>query len=225
MLKILYTILSCNRYIEERCISSENTWLKQINKNSDYVILTANSDKPKIYSTNTPDNYTSNAYKWLFFLQNYDFKDYQWIFSIDDDNFVFPDRLERYIHEKNFDNNKKLAIGPRHCEFTPLNDIIFCGGGGILISSNGIRSLKHSLLNIDSQNHDIYGGHDQFLFDMFKKLDFEIIDANENIIDTKPFLPDKFNCPSISDIMRDKCISLHYCNSDDKKLLYEKYYK
>lgn len=223
MIKILYVILSCNQYIEERCFSSEETWLKQINKNSDYIILAANSNQKKVFSTNTPDNYLSASYKWLFFLQNYDFKDYEWIFAVDDDNFIFPDRLEKYIYEKKFDNNQQLAIGARSCHFAPLKDTILCGGGGILISSNGIKSLKKSLMSIDPQIHDIYGVHDCFLFDMFKKLNFEIININN--LNNQLFLADKFNSSWITDSIRDRCISLHYCNSDDKKLLYKKYYK
>jgi hypothetical protein len=225
MLKILYVILSCNEYIEKRCISSEGTWLKKINKNSDYIILTSNYDKPKIHSTNTSDNYLSNSYKWIHFLKNYDFTDYEWVLSIDDDGFVFPDRLESYIREQQLDKTQNIAVGARHCEFIPLQDTIICGGGGILMSGCSIRSLQNFVINTDiNQNYNVYGVHDCFLFDAFKKLNFHIINTNNPNTITGPFSPHAFKDLMHDSEFIDRAITLHYCDANDKHLLFSKYY-
>jgi hypothetical protein len=222
MLKILYVVQSCDNYVDTRCLSSEQTWLKQINQESDYIILTANSNKSKTFSTRTRDDYWSLPDKWTKFLSNYNFDNYDWVFCIDDDNFVFPDRLEKYIIEQNFDHNKNQVIGSRHCEFRQLNDVIFCGGGGILMSISSIKKLKDYIPTDEfSINHLC---HDCFMFDLFKRLNLEIINSNVNGDCGGPFYAGKLDNPCLGEENLNTAVSLHYCNSENKENLYKKYY-
>jgi hypothetical protein len=109
-------------------------WINKINSSSDYVVITSSIEDEKSFKCNCGDDYTSTAEKVKSFIKNYQFEDYDWYFLIDDDVFVFPERFENYIEEKNIDPNSPTIIANVNCYFSEMKEDSFCGGAGILMT-------------------------------------------------------------------------------------------
>jgi hypothetical protein len=223
-MKILYVIQTCDNYFFSRCESTINTWLKKINSESDYVFLSANPVGDKVVGYGTADDYFSLPEKWFYFIKNYDLESFDWVFAVDDDLFCFPDRLEIYIEKNKLSPSDMVALGSRNCYFPKANDDIFCGGAGILFSNETIKKIKEF---VESSLEPIkYTCGDCNFFYWLKKLNVNLINTtSENIIYNGRFI--HFYYRENAEIMSDlqNCITLHYCNENDKKELYKKYYE
>jgi hypothetical protein len=219
-MKILYVILSCNNYVDTRCPSSENTWLTKINDESDYVILSADSLREKVIGYQTRDDYWSLPDKMLNFFTKFDFKDYEWVLTLDDDAFCFPSRLENYLLKNNFDCNDNITIGQRSCYFAEMDDTIFCGGGGTIVSRGCINLLKEFLDNEVSPIRYLCG--DCSMFDWFKKINSQLIHAI-NDDGQQIMFPNKYQ-DSDSGYLN-SAITYHYCDENDKNYLFENFLK
>ena len=103
-----------------------------------------------------------------------------------------------------------------------MNEVIFCGGGGILMSMESVRQLKN--YTSDKQYSIQYLCHDCFMFDLFKRLNFEILNSNVHGDCEGPFYAGKLDNPCLNEEKEKNAISLHYCNCENKQKLYEKYY-
>ena len=103
---ILFVILTCEKYIYNRCECQKNTWLTKIGEECDYIYLSSKPDiKNKIIGYSTNDTYEFATLKYVEFFKNYNLNEYfDYIFFCDDDTFVNPFRLKEKINELgNFD--------------------------------------------------------------------------------------------------------------------------
>jgi len=222
-MKILYVIQTCDNYFHTRCESSTNTWLKKINSVSDYVFLSANPVGEKVVGYRTRDDYFSLPDKWINFITNYDLKKFDWVFAVDDDLFCFPERLEKFIVENNFNPNELISIGNKNCFFGELNDDIFCGGAGILISKTAIQKIKEFVSSTSEPIKHLCG--DCNFHYWFEKLQIPTFNAcpgnttNGNFISVYY----KENHEIVSNLAQ--CITLHYCKNEDKYELYKQFYE
>jgi hypothetical protein len=218
-MKILYVIKSCEKNLKSKASISENTWIKQINKNSDYIIMSANSLSDRIIGYGTNDDYRSTSNKLYHLLKNYDFNNFEWVFYLDDDCFCFPDRLEKYIKDKNLNYNEKIAVGDLWCYHEKIKDGVYCGGGGILISIKTLNILKK--YTNDNDNILIDPVDDIALSYWFTVNDIKKINGNHDLANRI------FDCTGYNKSFKfrnDNAICLHYCNSDDKIFIYNQYY-
>lgn len=210
--------------MDSRCLSSEETWVKKISKDSKYVILSKTSNRSSVVGVNSAsDDYNSLPEKWTIFFRNYDFWDFEWLFCIDDDGFVFPERLEKFIEENNLNYYNPIALGARICESQIMKDVIICGGGGILVSKKAISMMIEHVK--DSNYKSPYLCHDCFFHDLFKKLNIEIRNINRLETCTGPFVPFSVTHGCVTESHLEDSITYHYCNEDDKFFLYKKFYE
>jgi hypothetical protein len=155
-MRICYIISTCDKYLNTRVSYQMQTFLKQIDKNDIYY-LTSKPDLERRqfgwYAMDDPKNIT---WKYIHFIYNMngDFLNYDWYIFIDDDTFVFENRLKEYL--TTFDHNKCYYIG---CELDHIKKdfcLYMSGGAGYAVSSalyklfydyvrsNGINnSFKH----------------------------------------------------------------------------------
>jgi hypothetical protein len=101
-----------------------------------YFISGVPHEEDRILGWNTGDGYEDCPRKYVEFFKNIRL-DYDWYLFIDDDTFLFPDRLKQFI--KNFDHTEKVCIGHK-CDCTHLDYID--GGAGILMSRVLYESLQ-----------------------------------------------------------------------------------
>ena len=158
-MKVCFVILTCEAYFNTRVKWLLETCLKDVEKN-DLYFLSAKSIEPNIYGWNTPDNYESCPLKYVRFFQNLKL-DYDWYYFMDDDTFVFPERLYKFLSY--FNEKDSLYMG-RRCDHISY-PIYMSGGAGFIISKplylelvNFIRNTSEDKL-FPSIHGDLSLGH------------------------------------------------------------------
>jgi Fringe-like len=143
-MSICYIILTCELYIPTRAKYLLETSLKNVNPN-DIYFLSCKSSQPNVYGWNTADNYESCPLKYVRFFQNMKL-DYDWYYFMDDDTFVFPNRLSTFLQQYN--KNDRLYIGNRctHVEY----HLYMSGGAGFLLT----KSVYFELIDYIKSKND-----------------------------------------------------------------------
>lgn len=223
-MKILYIIKSCDNYYSTRVSHMKNGWINKINDNSDYVVITSSVGDNKTYMCNCGDNYISTAEKIRSFLNNYQYEGYDWYFLIDDDVFVFPERLENYISEINIEPDTPTVIANINCYFSEMKEDSFCGGAGILMTKKTINLFK-DFISQDNESCG-YGCDDCFLFCLSLKLKLKIINNSPGDSSFGRFIPTDYKENHIVRERIDECVLLHMIRSESEhKELYQKFYE
>lgn len=199
-----YIVLTCEKYLNTRAKWLLENCLYKVDK-KDIYFLSYESKEPNIYGWNTPDNYEGCPIKYIKFFQNMTL-DYDWYFFMDDDTFIFTDRLNEFISK--FDKNEPLYIGNR-CENYSF-PIYMSGGAGFLLT----KSLYISLIEFIRKNPEnellksIYGDLSigLWLTNLNKKV-IEINTFNKTLHKNE----DELNA----------CISFHYLKNEDDYKFYK----
>lgn len=223
-MKILYIIKSCDSYYSTRVSFIKNGWINKINNSSDYIVITSSIEDEKSYKCNCGDTYISTAEKVKNFIKNYQLEDYDWYFLIDDDVFVFPEKLENYIKQINIDSNSPTIISNVNCYFSEMKEDSFCGGAGILMTKKTINLIKNSIL--EDNEYCGYGCDDCYLFCLSLKLKLEIINNSPGDSSFGKFIPTFYKEHHAIRERIDECILLHMIRSESEhKELYQKFYE
>lgn len=218
MSKICYIILTCEKYINTRVNWQSDTCFKFINnKDCYYLSCRPVNSKKNIYGWYTKDDYTSCPDKYIAFLKNLDL-DYDWYVFIDDDTFIFPDRIQKIVSQ--FNKNDYLYIG--HL-LTHLRDLQYMSGGaGFIISKPTYLLLKKFISNSNMNSiqkkfyEQLYG---DVSFGIWIKLINEKQHNNKIKLFNNPnFKPNKHN----DECELGNCVTFHYVTTREH---FENYYK
>jgi hypothetical protein len=155
-INVCYIILTCEKYLNTRVKWQKETCFKDVPE-SDLYFLSCKEIKPNIYGWDTEDDYKSCITKYIKFFQNLTIN-YDWYMFIDDDTYVFPNRVEQYL--ANYDKTAPLYIGSI---WTHLKNLRFTSGGaGFFITHNTYNKIKRHL-SVDENtkiryiDNEIYG--------------------------------------------------------------------
>ena len=136
-MKLFYVILTCQKYLPTRCDWVRNSWLRQIKQQDDYCFLSSIPDpQSKVVGWNTPDNYEGCSRKYLEFFRNMNV-DADWVVFVDDDTFIFPERLRIMLRKRN--PADKLYIGKLLDGEIPT----MSGGAGFVLSSRLFSEMQN----------------------------------------------------------------------------------
>jgi hypothetical protein len=133
-MKVLYVVLACDAYYPTRCQWQKETWLSRVEH---HVFLGCRMQPEKnMVGWGTTDDYHSCPLKYIEFMRKGSFTDYDWVVFVDDDTFVFPDRLESYL--STLDSTSSLYVG------APCNDgwTYMSGGAGFAVSHPLMARLR-----------------------------------------------------------------------------------
>jgi hypothetical protein len=137
--KIAYIILTCEKYEKTRVNYQKETFLKNVN----YYYISRKMDEPNhIYGFDTDDSYDGCPNKYLHFIRNMNL-DYDWYIFIDDDSYVFPDKLIQFL--THFDSEQCYYMGVDFSQTHILTH--YSGGAGFLLSKPAYTLLKTYLQN------------------------------------------------------------------------------
>lgn len=133
-MNILYVILTCDAYYPTRCRWQKETWIPHV-KNHVFLGARMNPEQNMV-GWDTTDDYHSCPVKVLEFMRHYCLDDYDWVVFVDDDTFVFPERLEPYL--ATLDKERSLYVG------TPCNDgwVFMSGGAGFAVSAALVTRVR-----------------------------------------------------------------------------------
>jgi len=144
-MRIAYIITTCENYITTRYEFQKNSFLKYVDKRDIYVISSKTHEEKGILGWDeTKDDYYSLVWKKYYFLKNVDLSgQYDWFFFMDDDTFVFPNRLETFLEP--FSLSKNWYIGHEMVHVKDRWGIYMSGGAGYLISGNLYSFLRQHI--------------------------------------------------------------------------------
>lgn len=227
-MKILYVILTCEKYFNERSKNIDETWAKKISPESSIVYVSALSGpKENKIGYNTPDNYESSPLKYMGFIKNYDYSGYDWIFFLDDDIYVFPKRIEKLLSEYGTTNHHKYGMVTQNFGVGEMLDAnnqywnskpnliypvpFLCGGGGMMLTKVATQKIKEWMFSVDdipwSYNSDVSLGH-------------WLRETKAILINRKDmFGSQHYNHESFEPLDINHRVTYHYCKYDDFKYL------
>jgi len=199
-----YIILTCEKYLNTRAKWVLENSLHKVDK-KDIYFLSCETKEPNIYGWNTPDNYDGCPMKYIKFFQNMTL-DYDWYFFMDDDTFIFTDRLNEFISK--YDKNEPLYIGNR-CESYSF-PIYMCGGSGFLLT----KPLYLSLIQFIRQNRE-----DELVKSVYGDLliGLWLTDLKKTVIEINAFNSTLHK----NDDELNTCISFHYLKNEDHYKFYK----
>lgn len=132
-MKVAYVILSCEAYLPTRGKAQRETWLRDV---AEYWFLSAKENRAeRVLGWDTDDSYDHCVDKYEAFFKAVDL-DADWIVFVDDDTFVYPDRLEPYL--ATFDATKRYYIGYR---FPESRSTSMSGGAGFALSRSAYEAV------------------------------------------------------------------------------------
>jgi hypothetical protein len=134
--KICYIILTCEAYLDTRTKWQRTNCFKYTDL-KDVYYLSCKPGPLSVYGWNTIDTYESCPLKYIEFFKNMDLE-YDWYVFLDDDAFVFPDRMTKRL--LNFDKTESLFIGMRY-QYGKV--VYMLGGGGFVLSNTSYNLIKN----------------------------------------------------------------------------------
>jgi hypothetical protein len=165
-MKVIIFVHTCEKYEESRSKLIENTW----GKDKENVVFITDNPTSKLknniyigpYKTG-PTYHPENVIKmFLLFLSNY--SDYDFFMIIDDDSYLYTDKLNNYLSF--FDKNDCYMIGDflnwvaqiKESNFTCDYNRWVGGGPGIVFTKKCIECFLDliNIISIPYTNHDVW---------------------------------------------------------------------
>lgn len=180
-MKICYIISTCDKYIETRVKYQMETMLKNVNKD-DIFYLTSKADISKRqFGWQSMDDTQNITWKYIHFIYNMNIIDYDWYIFIDDDTFVFQNRLETLL--QNYNSNECYYIGKELDHIKEQFCLYMSGGAGYAISNKLYKLIDAYIkkIGINEAYYPLYNLEEQFCDDLCIGLWIEEIKKENNI--------------------------------------------
>lgn len=203
-MSICYIILTCEAYLPTRARYLLETSLKNVNPN-DIYFLSCKKKEPNVYGWDTADDYESCPTKYVRFFQNMKL-DYDWYYFMDDDTFIFPNRLHKFL--TNFNKNDDLYIGNR-CKH--LSFPLYMSGGAGFVMTKSLYIKLTDYIRLKTDNELLKDRHGDLLLGIW------LTDINKQMIDSELFNPNIHN----NDNQLQNCISFHYLKNEQQYKFYD----
>lgn len=213
---VCYIILTCEKYLNTRVKWQNETCFKDVPE-KDCYFLSCKEVKPNIYGWDTEDDYKSCIIKYIKFFQNLTIN-YDWYMFIDDDTYVFANRVEQYL--SNYDKSEALYIGVKRDH---IPDIRYTSGGaGFFITNPTYNLLKTHLSEEENTTSRVAG------YEIYGDVTFGlwIREIHRSTNKSIKLIADGNNLnsdvhKSVPDILR--AVTFHYAVSESQFKRYDKY--
>ena len=133
-MKICYIISTCNKYLETRVKYQMETMLKNVNKDDIYYLTSKSNIEKRQFGWNCMDDIQNITWKYIYFIYNMNIPDYDWYIFIDDDTFVFENRLKNIL--SNYNSEDYYYIGKELDHIKDEFGLYMSGGAGYAISKS-----------------------------------------------------------------------------------------
>ena len=150
-MKICYIISTCNKYLDTRVKYQMDTFISNINKNDIYYLTSKPNLEKRQFGWDCMDDPHNITWKYIHFIKNMTtILTYDWYIFIDDDTFVFIDRLEKLLN--NYKSDDLYYIGYELDHLQKEFCLYMSGGGGYAIS-NSLYKLLHNYVSDNGINN------------------------------------------------------------------------
>ena len=145
-MKICYIISTCDKYLDTRVKFQMDTFLKDVPTEDIYYLTSKPNTEKRQFGWNCMDNPENITWKYIHFIYNMNIPDYDWYIFIDDDTFVFQNRLENLLQQYN--QNDYYYIGKELDHIKNEFCLYMSGGAGYSISKALYAKIYDYLRNI-----------------------------------------------------------------------------
>ena len=149
-MKICYIISTCNKYLETRVKYQMDIMFKNFPKKDIYYLTSKPDLEKRQFGWNCMDDEKNISWKYIYFIYHMNISDYDWYIFIDDDTYVYQNRLEKLLQNYNYNECYYIGKELNHVKhiFTPY----MSGGSGYAIS-NALYSKMYSYVHENGINN------------------------------------------------------------------------
>ena len=150
-MKICYIISTCDKYLDNRVKYQMDTFLSNIDKNDIYYLTSKANIEKRQFGWNCMDDPTNITWKYIHFIKNMkDILQYDWYIFIDDDTFVFIDRLENLLNQY---NSSDLYYIGHELDHIQREFCLYMSGGAGYAISNSLYKLLYNYVDYNGINN------------------------------------------------------------------------
>jgi len=152
-MKICYIISTCDKYIKTRVKYQLEYMFKNINKEDIYYLTSKPNIEERQFGWYTMDDSQNITWKYIYFIYNMDILHYDWYVFIDDDTFIFKNRIENLLN--NYNSKDSYYIGNELDHIKEQFCLYMSGGAGYTIS-NGLYRHIYNFIKKKGMNEAYY---------------------------------------------------------------------
>lgn len=218
-MKICYIISTCNKYLDTRVKYQMETFLSNVDKNDIFYLTSKANIEKRHFGWNCMDDSQNITWKYIHFIKNMNnILDYDWYILIDDDTFIFIDRLKSLLD--NYNKDELYYIGNELDHIKKQFCLYMSGGGGYAIS-NGLYKLIYAYINkigINNAYYPLINLKEQFCDDLCIGIWINELKSEYKIhqIHNKNFLID----PHKNDYELNNAITIHRTMTEEANRFY-----
>jgi Fringe-like len=138
-MRVAYVILTCEKYLSTRVEWQMSTMFKNVDPNDLYFLGHKMDSEKRLFSWGAEDTYEQLPQKFIDFFRHSNL-DYDWFILIDDDTYVFTDRLTEYLTQHRCHDSFAIGQLLDHIRDSYWGQYL-SGGAGTIVS----RMLYHQL--------------------------------------------------------------------------------
>ena len=157
-MKICYIISTCDKYLETRVNFQMDTFLKDVNHEDIYYLTSKLNVEKRQFGWNCMDDIENITWKYIHFIYNTNISNYDWYIFIDDETFVFQNKLENLLQQ--YEHNDYFYIGKELIHIKDEFCLYMSGGAGYAISKALYLKIFSYLQNIGTNNSYKHLSHD-----------------------------------------------------------------
>ena len=140
-MRICYIISTCDKYLQTRVKYQMSTMFKNVNKQDIYYLTSKPDIDNRHFGWYCMDDEKNITWKYIHFIYNMNIRHYDWYIFIDDDTFVFKNRLWSLLTKYN--SNENYYIGEELDHIKNEFCLYMSGGAGYAISK-GLYNLIYN---------------------------------------------------------------------------------
>jgi hypothetical protein len=160
-MRICYIISTCDKYIETRVKYQLGHMLKNVDKSDIYFLSSKPNIENRQFGWQCMDDTQNITWKYIHFIYNMNIPNYDWYIFIDDDTFVFENRLKLFLQQYN--SKDSYYIGKECTHIKEQFCVYMSGGAGYAISNKlyglitdyikkiGINKAYYPIINLQEQ--------------------------------------------------------------------------
>lgn len=191
-MRICYIISTCDKYFETRVKYQTEYMLKNIDKKDIYFLTSKPDIEKRQYGWYSMDDTQNITWKYIHFIHNINIPDYDWYIFIDDDTFVFENRLKNFLSK--YKSTESYYIGKECDHIKDQFCVYMSGGAGYAISNKLYKLLTNYIkkIGVNEAYYPLINLKEQWCDDLCVglwinklKQDNEITQIHSNLFHTK----------------------------------------